>query len=213
MKVPKSFKQVSVSQFQELLPIYKKTLTESDNIKLIDLWCNIIAILADCQLEEVEALPIPKIKEIVKGLGWLNADVYQGQKKYVLFTKGKLYKAPRTAKAFNTARYIEYQTFMGRKGGLIENLHLILATIYQPYFDNSKQTHEERANVFKDVMMADVYPVVFFYTNVWKNSIKRIQEYGLRIAKEKNKEAEELLMSTLREVLENIGDGTVQLTK
>lgn len=209
MKIPKSYKQITVAQYQELLPIYRKALNETDSIKAADHWCNIIAILADCQTEEVEALPINKLKDIIKSLAWLNS-YGSYKKKFTLFHNGKLYKAFRTAKGFNTARYVEYKTFLGR-GGLIENMHMILATIYQPYF-KSKQTHEERAIEFRSAKMADVFPVVFFYSVAYRNSINRIQEYGLRLAKEKNKEAEKALMATLKEVLESTGVGTLQST-
>lgn len=211
MNIPNSWKKVSVEQFQELLPIYKKAVTETDSIKVVEHWTNIIAILADCQIEEVEALPITKIKTIIKDLQWLTLDNVNYKKKFTLYHNGKLYKAVKEAKEFNTGRYIEYKTFLGR-GGLIENLHLILATIYNPYFD-SKQTHAERAIEFKKAKMSDVYPTVFFYTKVWENSIKRIQAYGLKLAREKNKEAEALLMETLREILEENGVGTLQSTK
>lgn len=199
MNVPKSFKQVSVEQFQELLPTYKKAVTETDSLKVVEYWINIIAILSDCQLEEVEALPITKIKAIIKSLNWLNDSKFTGRRKHTFYHNGKLYKAVKEAKEFNTGRYIEYKTFLGK--GMIPNLHYILATIYHPYF-KSNQTHEERANEFKKAKMLDVCPTVFFYTRVWQNSIRDIQAYGLRLAKEKTMEAEAVLMETLREILE-----------
>ena len=211
MNIPKNWKGVTVQQFQEILPIYKKTLEETDSIKVIDHWVNIIAILADCFTEQVEELPIPKIKSIISSLSWLNLDKINGNKKITLFLNGKLYKAAKEAKEFNAGRYIEYKTFLGR-GGLIKDMHFILATIYQPYF-KSEQTHEERAKEFLKAKMSDVYPTVFFYSKVWLNSIKTIQAYGLKLAKEKNKEAEALLMATLREILESDGNGIVQSTR
>jgi len=136
MKIPKSWKGVTVEQFQEILPIYKKAVEETDSIKIIDHWVNIIAILADCQLDDVEALSIPKIKAIIKSLNWLTLDKINGSRKFTLYHNKKLYKAAKQAKDFNAGRYIEYKTFLGR-GGLVKNLHLILATIYQPYFKSS----------------------------------------------------------------------------
>lgn len=210
MKIPKSFKQVTIEQFQELLPIYKKAVAETDSLKVVEYWINIIAILADCQIEDVEALPIKKLKAIIKSLTWLNDTKFNGRKKFTLYHRGKLYKAIKEAKEFNTGRYIEYKTFLGK--GMIPNLHYILATIYQPYF-KSNQTHEERAKEFRQAMVLDVCPTVFFYTIAWQNSIKTIQQYGLKLAEEKTKEAEAILMETLKEILEESGDGLLQSTR
>jgi hypothetical protein len=210
VKVPKSFKQVTVEQFQELLPIYKKALEETDSMKNINHWVNIIAILADCTLEEVEAIDISDLKAIINKLGWLNKDVPGGTKK-TLWLNGTLYVAPKNAKGFNTARYVEIKTFLGRDG-LIPEMHNILASIYQPYF-KSKQTHEERAYEFRKAKVGDVAPTVFFYTKVYKNLTKRIQEYGIKVMEEKMKEVDVVLQETLKEILEDIGDGTALLTK
>jgi len=45
MKVPDSWKGVSVEQFQELIPIYKKAVEEVDPVKSMRLWATVIAIL------------------------------------------------------------------------------------------------------------------------------------------------------------------------
>jgi len=208
MRVPNSWKGVTVEQFQELLPIYKKAIEEKDSVKAMTLWANIIAILADCQTDEVEALPLDELKKIIKSLKFLGDNKIYASKKFTLYLNGKLYKAPKDAKEFNTARYVEFKTFLGR-GGMIDELHNLLACIYQPYF-KSDQTHTQRAIEFKKASVKDVYGVVFFYTKVYKNSIRRIQEYGIKVLKEKQREIDQHLMETLREILEGIGDGTSQ---
>jgi hypothetical protein len=206
MKVAKGWHQVTVAQFQELLPIYKKVQTEEDSVKWLSLWANIIAILADCQTEEVEALSLEKVNKIVKSLSWLNDKHLPHPKRKYLFINGMLYKATSEAKQFNTAQYVEYKTFLGRSN-VISEMHYLLATIYHPVF--GKKDHDEKAKMFLNVPVSKVYPMVFFYANSYRNSIKRMEEYGRRVVAEKMKEADEALMQTLREILEDIGDGTV----
>ena len=206
MKVAKGWNDVTVEQFQELLPIYKKAIIEKDSEKSLTLWANVIAILADCQTEEVEALPISELKAIISKLKFLSDTKFYGSNKTTIYHNGKLYKAFKDAKEFNVARVIEYKTFLGK--GFIPEMHNLLAVIYQPYFKSDKQTHAERAKEFKSISVKKVYPMLFFYTKVCKDSMRRIQEYGIKIAEEKMKEADQLLMQTLKETLENIGDGT-----
>jgi hypothetical protein len=209
MKVAKGWHQISVAQFQELLPIYKKALTEEDSVKWLSHWSNIIAILADCQTDEVEALPLDEVNRIIKSLSWLNDKHLPHPKRRFLLIKGRLYKATTEAKKFNTAQYVEYKTFIGR-GNLISEMHYLLATIYHPVWGD--KSHEEKAAMFRQMPVSKVYPMVFFYTKVYMTSIKRIEEYGTRLMKEELKKADEALMLTLREILENIGDGTQSST-
>jgi hypothetical protein len=213
MKVPKSFSQVTVSQYQRISPIYQKIEKESDPIIIASDWCRIISILTDKKPADIEAMPIDKLKAIIKSLNWLvNGNIKPKKRKY-LFIKGRLHKAKLDAKQFNTAQYVEIKTFLSR-GNWIEEMHNILASIYSPLtfkgFKHNGETHQERAEFFKTVSVSKVYPVVFFYSVQFKDSMKRIQEYGLKMLKEKQKEIDQHLIQTLRLVLEDIGDGTVR---
>lgn len=213
MKVPKSFNQVTVSQYQRISPIYQKIEKESDPITIASDWCRIISILTDKTPADIEAMPIDKLKAIIKSLNWLvNGNIKPKKRKY-LFIKGRLHKAKLDAKQFNTAQYVEIKTFLSR-GNWIEEMHNILASIYSPLtfkgFKHNGETHQERAEFFKTVPVSKVYPVVFFYSVQFKDSMKRIQEYGLKMLKEKQKEIDQHLIQTLKLVLEDIGDGTVR---
>lgn len=213
MKLPKSFKQVTVEQYQRIYPIYQKIEAEKDPIVIASDWCRIISILTTLKPNEVEELPIDKLKSIIKSLNWLvNGNIKPNKKKY-LFVKGHLHRAKLEAKQFNTAQYVEIKTFLSR-GNWISEMHNILATIYSPLgwkgFKHDGVSHPDRAEAFKKVSVASVYPTVFFYSVQFKDSMRRIQEYGLKLMKEKQKEIDQHLALTLREVLENIGDGIVR---
>lgn len=216
MKLPKSFKGISVDKYQRILPIYQKIEKETDSIVIASEWCKIIAILSDKKPHDIEALPIDKLKRIIKGLAFLNDAQIKAKPSKYLMLGGTLYRAKTQAKHFNTAQYAEIKTFL-QGGNWIGEMHKLLASMYSPLtwsgFRHDGAGHETHANRFKKASVAKVYPTVFFYSIQFKNSIKRIQEYGLRRAQEENKKAEGLLMLTLRETLESIGDGTPQSTK
>lgn len=192
---------ITVEQFQEALPYYKKAVEAKETEEALNNWMVVIAIVTDTTVDVIQEMPIDKLKEKIKELAWLGT-LPPDSPKFKIEINGIKYKAPKDESDFNTSGYIEYKTFL--KGGLIENLHLILATIYRP---EEKQSHKERAEIFKKVMIGDVYGMVFFWAKRYKKQMDRIKSYGLKVAQKKNKEAQRILMETLRETLENIGDG------
>lgn len=216
VKLPKSFKGVTVDQYQRILPIYQKIEKETDTITIASDWCRILSILSGVKPNEIEQMPINKLKQAIASLSWLvNGQIKQSKRKY-LIVNGVLHRAKLSAKEFNTAQYVEIKTFLG-SGNWVGEMHRIAASIYSPLtwsgFKHDGEGHEKRAEGFKKLSVVKVFPTVFFYSILWQRSISRIQEYGLKIVEQKNKEAEELLMSILRETLEDIGDGTQPLTK
>jgi hypothetical protein len=216
MKVPKNFYQVTVDQYQRILPIYQKIEKETDTEVILTDWCRVISILTNTRPDQIESLPIDQLKVIIKSLNWLvNGSITSSKRKYLLI-KGKLYKAKVNAKEFNVAQYVEIKTFLGR-GNWVNEMHRILASIYSPLtikgFKHDGIGHEKRAEIFKQISVGRVYPTVFFYSIQFQNLIKNIQEYGIRRAEEMNMKAEEDLMLILRETLENIGGGIVPSTK
>lgn len=230
MRVPKSFNQVTVSQYQRVVPIYKKIEKETDSLIIASDWARIISILSDVTPAEVENLPLSQLTSIIKSLDWLVQGKMPFRKRKYLFINGTLHVAKRKGGQFSknqykqllkvkteafeldTAQYVEVETFKGR--GVLENLHNIAATIYSPLtikgFRHDGIDHSKRAEAFLQMSAAKVLPAVFFYSKAYKNLIRRIQEYGIKLQREKMKEADQLLMSTLREALENIGDGTAR---
>lgn len=213
MRVPKSFNQVTVSQYQRVVPIYKKIEKETDSLIIASDWARIISILSDVTPAEVENLPLSQLTSIIKSLDWLVQGKMPFRKRKYLFVNGRIHRATFKAKGFNTAQYVEIKTFLGR-GDMLSEMHNILATIYSPLtkkgFRHNGLNHSERAEAFKQISVAKVFPTVFFYSKAYRRLIKNITEYGIKLQREKMKEADQLLMSTLREALENIGDGTAQ---
>lgn len=198
---------ITVDQFQEALPYYKKAVEATDTEEALNNWMIVIACVTDTTVDIVQEMPIDKLKAQIKDLAWLGTTPSDSPK-FSLELNGVKYKAPKEETEFTTSSYIEYKTFL--KGGLIENLHLILASIYRPEI---KQSHKERAEIFKSAMISDVYGTVFFWTKRYKKRIAHLKAYGLKLAQKKEKEVQKILMETLKEILDEHGDGTQPLTK
>lgn len=212
MRVPKRWKDVSVAQYQQAMPYYKQAIEETDSLKSLEHWSVVIAILTDSQLDDVQSLDIAELKKVINKLSFLSDTKFYGKRKHLLYLNGGLYKALKEAKEFKPSMYIDYKTFLGRKGGMTENLHLILATLYTPYVGGEKD-FMKRSELFKTAKMGDVYGVVFFYSIQYRNLINNMREFGIRKAEKQLKETQAQVMETLRETLEDIGVGTAPLMK
>jgi len=215
MRVPKSFNQVTVEQYQELAPIHKKVKSEADPVKYFTCWANIISILTDKPIDEIQALPAEQIAKIAGELTWLDMEV-KGWPSPFIFHKGRLYRARLNAKKLSPGQYIDIKSFL-MHGSVSEQLHNLLAAIYVPLslkgFVYKGENHERTANAMKSVRVGKIAPTVFFYSKALKASIETIRQYGIRLAQEKMKESDEALMETLKLILEDVGAGTSRSTK
>lgn len=210
MRIPKNYNQVTVEQYQLTIPILNKIKCETDAEKVLTGWAMIISFLTGKPVEEIEDLPIDKLTSIIKSLSWLGSELKGKNRKYLLF-KGRIYRAQFDASKLNTAQYVEVKSFIER-GNPMDDFHNILASIYSPLtlkgFRHDGLSHAKRAEIFKQIPIGKVYPTLFFYSNLFKNSMKDILDYGLKEYNQEMKKAEKLLMETLREISQEIGDGT-----
>lgn len=216
MRVPGSFKQVTVEQYQEIVPVYKKLIESTDQEIIIDGWVNILAILTDRQTDEFEAMPIPQLKKLIASIQWISKPEAKLKAKKYLFVGGRLHKAQLKAGDFNVAQFIEVKTFLGR-GSVSSELHNLLASIYSPLtlkgFIHDGKSHAERAATFKKCKVGKVYPTVFFYSKVYKNLMPHIEAYGLNQVEKMISEISKLWEVTPKENSESAGGGIVRLTK
>lgn len=223
MNVPKSYKDISLSKYQEIYPILERILNESDEDKRYFI-----------QLELLEAfgvdhkqLNIGQIAKLTKQLSFLKSNEYKLVWKY-LWIKGNLYKAENNAEKLITGQYVSIKEIA--KGGLIDNLHNIAPICYKKFkwiyrykegkesktkffkFVYTDENHTELVEWFKTCPSNKVLPIVFFCLKVLEHSITNTQTY-LK-AKEIIKTRElELLDILSKENISINGDGSLQLTK
>lgn len=230
MRVPKSLDQITLDQFQEARQIYRKALEydsklkDSSNLEAINLlekyndcWANILAVLADCQTEDIYDLPKWKFEFYIKQVAHFISNPVPSRKrsKYIL-VEGQLFKAGDES-TMQTSEFIEVMTWLESKPTEAEAVyHKILASIYQPLkwkgikpvFEHDGRNHEKNAALFKKVKFGKVYPTLFFFSENCERSRIRTLRSGLRKAQKEINKAQEDLMQTLRETLESIGAGT-----
>lgn len=193
--IPKSYKQITVKQYQDIYPDIKILLT-SDNTDLKAVaWVSIISYLSGKSKDYVESLEISKVKALTKQLSFLVTNDYQLVKKYT-WINGSLYRALNEAEKLNTAQYVSIKTFL-QSGDMIEQLHNLAACSYKKLtwkgwvYDG--KDHVKLAESFKAKSCHDVLPIVFFCSKVFRHWMENTGVYlkSMEILKEHIKEMQE----------------------
>lgn len=215
MRVPNSFNKITVSQYQEIAPLLKSLSSEEDSEKVMTLWANILAVLTDKQTDYIEELPLWKLNHYIKQAAWINNPETKGKVRKYIIVKGRMYKASLEMQDFSTSKYIEISTWLKRsKGETVPEIHNLMASIYSPLtwkgFKHDGRNHAKHAQRFKSLKMGRVYPTVFFYSNVWANSIINIAHYGEDQLNKANKILRQSWEAILQEISELDGVGTSQ---
>lgn len=210
-----AFKHISIAQYQEVRQ-FLPTTDDKDAERALTAWCRVLSVITGKPYDDIESWPIERLKAAINKIKWIKEPITGRVRKYLWFGL-RPYKATLSTKGMSTAQCIEIKTFLARhKGDYINAMHMVLASIYTPLtwrgWSRKGLDHEDLAFKFQNRKVSEVAPSVFFYSKELQRSINRIREYGIKIQAEKMREAEQLLMSTLREILENIGDGMPQST-
>jgi len=208
MKLPKSFKEITVRQYQVVcdLLINKK-------IDQLDKEVAIIAALSGKTVAEIEALPLDKLRKAILLTSFLSTpNITTEFKKYVV-VKGRVYKAIPFAQKLTAGQYVSLKAFCAM-GNNVEQMNNLLACVYQRVrmfkkFDFNNDEHEQCAKDMLDVKVSDVYGTLFFYSEVWKSWNQVILDYSESASKTIKEAIQEMKESSLMtpKDLENIGVG------
>jgi len=148
MKTPNSWNDITVGQYQELL------LVETEN--KISQSIEKIAIICDCDPEDIRALPYGEYLKLSEKLSFIDVEP-KGEVETKLEIDGIVYGLEPEMNLMSAGVFTDGEQF---KQDPIVNLHLTLALIYRPItkdLDDSyeiephkAQGFEKRANLFRD---------------------------------------------------------------
>ena len=197
MRIPTSYKQLSVEQYQQIEPLINGNL--DDQVK-------ILSILSGLSVAEIEAIEIKKVRRYFVLLSFLKSQKWNKNPKKYLFIKGKLYRATTDAEMLNTARYVSISTLM-QENKAIENLTDIGALCYEKLtwkgFKYSDKYHKELSKELKKQSIKNIYPVVFFCLRALLHLSKTSVAYL---------EAEKVIQERIQEIMDLIQEGILNDT-
>jgi len=220
MRLPTSYNQVTIEEYQTIYPHLKGDID----------WSRIISFFTGKSIEWVETQDLKFYKYMVNTLAFLTKEVqpkvsfksyasgllksvkYKPQPKLITYQNGNFYKASRSVNDINVGRYITIKTLLESPDYYPNKLHELCALTYEPAsylsFNYDGNKHAEIAEKFLKAPMSIAQPSVFFCLEVLMNWNLNTLDYleGVEAMMILNKQIEiELRENGLR----NFGDGLI----
>lgn len=172
------FEKITISQF-----IKCKTIAELEtdplnrNIKLL-------AELTNRTFDEVESMPIDKLKLALKSFSEIESLNPNARVKMDFKVKGRRFKCIWQTQKLTAAQYIDATSFCKDEASIINNIHNILAAICveKTWYGKVKKydgvNHKEVADLFLNHMKIEVaYPIMLFFCRYYKELADNILIY------------------------------------
>lgn len=176
LNIPKSWSEVKISTFQELHAVESETE--------IGVLISKLSILADCDTEEIRALPINEFNNIKSQIEFMSKPL---SKKINLKIEvdGKKYGMIPDLNFLTAGEFLDAENWKDKS---IENLHLYLALLYRPIIfedgeDYKIEPHKaegftRRAELFRhNLTIENVWGTLLFFSSLGLNCTKVILDY------------------------------------
>jgi len=193
MKIPSSYRKITVKQFIDCIKIYKGEGEQLDKDN------QILSYLTGKPIDYIEGLDFKTLKFLYSSIAFLKSSTFNFIANRIIFIGFKPYKLVTDVSKFNTSEYLTFKTLQER--GASENIHKILPYLYRPLF-----TKFTKQNCFEDVKnveyleskflknkVSTVYGAVFFYSKRSEKLNKRLEIYFTNKIKAMNLHIKEVL--------------------
>lgn len=190
MKIPHSWAEVTIAQFQEINRLDKKDE--------MDYLINSISVLCDAEVPEVEALTLTRLREINSEMKFLlkMPEKFVNQFKIDVDT----YIVDPSINHITAGQYIDLNKYI--QDGVEENLHKIMTCFCFPTtkrfmkrrrkrYGDGYDLNELAAHFQYNATMDVVYPLTLFFCTLISESMPGIQDYLLKELKTLNSQVKE----------------------
>lgn len=214
MKLPKSFNDITIKQYQVIYDLLiDKTL------EIEDRWVRILSEISGESIKFIENLPRNEMVKYFKQLSFLeDISKLDFKAKQYLKLKGKVYKMQLFANKLTTSQAIEIKTFLLRNDGassyheMLASMALDFKMLHVEQFEGKTKRsfacykyrsdlHKQRADAFLTAKVGDVYGTLFFYSKVWENSMPILEDFSSKAIKVIQKRMKEM------NVVQNVKNG------
>lgn len=154
--------KIIVEQYQQITAINKQEMAEDEKI------VQVIQILFNLTEAQVNDLPLSTFQQYATQAGIAFQTLRPGQWKKTIKANGKRYRLQYDPATLRFGQYIELQHFL--KGGLVENLHLLAASIARPVqfrfftMPNRSEQHAQVADDFLTANFLDLFSCLVFFS-------------------------------------------------
>lgn len=172
MKVPKSYSELTVSQYMKAYEIMQDEFDSE-----VDRMAMLISYFTGLEFDVVMEMDIKDFKELSLNLSFLRFDLPLFAVNDSVSIDKKLFTAVKTLTDMKVNQMIDFQSIYKESGNNISKcLDKLLPIIYiQKEYDPNK--HEENVKLLGKAKISEVSGLVFFYSDYWCNAEKIIQAY------------------------------------
>jgi hypothetical protein len=168
MTIPKRYEDLTVEQFMQLEQLKEKKMP------LLDKAVAKLSILSGLSIDEVEAMNIQKVYDILLDAIYLNAPISSMPLKDSVLLGYKKFKPITVITDFTTAQHKDFNEFLKQNNNnYVACLPNIIAICHKELtmygYKYKPDNHFKNVEIFKKAKLKDVMGAVFFYSNCFKN--------------------------------------------
>ena len=185
--------RINVETFQKL---YAISLMETDEVEKSGRYVQVLTGKTEEEVNRMKVRSFNKLcSQINKSFEIVGSKLQNGQPKNFVWANGRLYKLIYDIK--KAGKYVETATFAN---DTIGNMHLLMATIAQPYkltwkgFKPCEREHNEIAEDMMKLEMSVAYQAVVFFYLVFRESLAS----SMTFLKENQKLEKELIATFIK---------------
>lgn len=211
----KHWNNITIEDYQHIYGIII-----DENLTDLDKEVKLIALVHELTEEEIDNLSFDKFREMKEALSFLHNGKIEGKLKNIIKVNGTEYQMTLDAFKITYGQYVDLTTFMNADGGLIGNLHMVMASLAMPVRKNwlgqrilgkyGSKPHNEVAEDMLKANFSDCHHACVFFCKLISDLTKVTLSYSIKqILKEKR-----VTKQKLREILKPLkagGDGFTML--
>lgn len=179
-----TFKTITVRQYQALYTI-SQTADDDKDIKLV-------SVLTGLTLTQVEDMRLDDYNAVCRAISHIFSVKPEARPKRRVRILGKRFRIIYNPRQLTPGKYVEIQTWL--KAGTIDNMDKIFASMVErinwlgwkikdkkdrsgTVIKSANPPHPELSEAIKDLKFIHIHSACVFFSLLWKNSIKGLEDY------------------------------------
>jgi hypothetical protein len=181
----KHWNNITIEEYQHIYGIII-----DENLTDLDKEVKLIALIHQLKEEEVDNLSFESFKKMKESLAFLHNGKIEGKLKNRIKVNGNEYQLSLDAFKITYGQYVDLTSFMSADGGLIGNLHLVLASLAMPVRKNwfgrrllgtyGSKPHNEVADDMLKANFADCHHACIFFCKLINDLTKATLSYSIK---------------------------------
>jgi len=172
INLPKDWSEITLSQFQQITTI-QNVANATDIMQDLE----ILSILSDTQVDTIANISIKDLKKLNQAISLMSELPSSGIIDKIVFDK-KTYYFNHKLNDLMLSQYIDLCTYTKNNNDIIHNAHRIMTIfVSQKGQEYTMANIEKNAELFKEMPMSVVYPMVVFFCNLYNNFVSAIRDY------------------------------------